>query len=578
MKRLFGVDLRALAAFRIAISCLLLVDLWYRSQELGAFFTDAGILPRQARIGLVELGDRFGREHTWSLHMLSGEAWMQGLLMGLAAALAVALLFGYRTRSVAVASWILVLSLDGRNPAILDSGDVLLRCMLFWSLFLPLGACYSVDRSQRLERARRTNPSCSTPQLDARTGPGVSNLVATSERASAASDGDVSRVAYDTAKAGVGREPLPLVCNVASAGLLLQLAMMYFFSALFKTHPVWISEYSAVYYALHCDAFATRWGIALRSFPRLLEWLTLGSYLLELLGPLLAFSPWATSRIRILLVLSFWLFHLGLATTLMLGIFPWVCIACWIVYLPTAFWDAGEQRVRRVADRFAAAHFGKTSLGRAVERFNEVARSLTRCLPPAGDLWLSYVPAWYRHVPHLLIQVSLAAVLVYLIAWNIRELNVRDLEKWVLPLRYNGPARALGLDQNWSMFSPVPRTEDGWLLMVGTLDNGSQVNLWQPEKAIPWDKPELVSSTFRSQRWLKYLDNLTTDAYIGYRDYFCEWLAARWNRWYARSDQGQRVVKVELYHSIELTPPPGQPIPVPEIKPLYTYYPLYYDP
>jgi hypothetical protein len=578
MKRLFGVDWRALAAFRMGIACMLLVDLWYRSQELGAFFTDSGILPRQARIGLVELGDRFGREHAWSLHMLSGEAWMQGLLIGLAAASAVALLFGYRTRSVAVASWILVLSLDGRNPAILDSGDVLLRCMLFWSLFLPLGACFSVDQYQRQERTRRIDPSGSSRRLDVRTDVVAWNPVAALERALAASDREAGGASYETSNARRGREPTPLVCNVASAGLLLQLAMMYFFSALFKTHPVWIRDCSAVYYALHCDAFATRWGIALRGFPWLLEWLTLGSYLLELVGPLLAFSPWATSRIRILVVFSFWLFHLGLSATLMLGIFPWICIACWVVYLPPAFWDAGEHWMRRVADRFAATPFGMTSLGRFLGRCNGAGRSLANCLPPATDSWLSHVPGWFRRTIQALIQISLAALLVYLIAWNIRELNVRDLEKWVLPLRYNGPARALGLDQNWSMFSPVPRTEDGWLLMVGTLDNGRQVNLWQPEKVVPWDKPQLVSSTFRSQRWLKYLDNLTTDAYIGYRDYFCEWLAARWNRLYARSDQSQRVVKVELYHAIELTPPPGQPIPEPEIKPLYTYYPLYYDP
>ena len=657
MNRLFGVDLRALAIFRMAIASLLLIDLWYRGQDLQAFFTDAGILPRQARIGLIELGDRFGREHTWSLHMLSGEAWMQGLLMALATWVAISFLLGYRTRITAVISWILLLSLDGRNPAILDSGDVLLRCMLFWSLFLPLGARYSLDRwlrqaafGDRLEpleanrgelsgladaehanlesesrylkgfrdgasaqaacsdpnqpdsdRSRRSTASSPAEngtlsgaigatdspvqRRDARpTASGLGPAESSVNHAKSAPAADVRGV---TEKSKAHSPPTSArwatiddyqqVCNVASAGLLLQLAMMYFFSALFKTHPVWISECSAVYYALHCDAFATSWGVFLRQFPRLLQALTLGSYLLELVGPPLAFFPLATGRIRILLVLVFWLFHLGLATTLTLGIFPAICIACWLVYLPSEFWDWLESACRRGKGWLEATNWGPAWYRRMGTLLAEPLRRIARVLPPPPEPWSHRWPYGVRRAGAILTQGCLAALLVYLLAWNIRELDVRAYEKWILPLRYNGLARALGLDQNWSMFSPVPRTEDGWLLMVGTLEDGSEVNLWQPDRPVPWSKPALVSRTFRSQRWLKYLDNLTTNAYVGYRDYFCEWLVRRWNQQQAASNRMRRVTKVELFHAVELTPPPGQPIPEPELKPLYVFYPLYYD-
>ena len=51
---------------------------------LGAFFTDGGVLPREGRLLLFDLDDRFGFRHQWSLHMLSGEAWPQLVLMLLA--------------------------------------------------------------------------------------------------------------------------------------------------------------------------------------------------------------------------------------------------------------------------------------------------------------------------------------------------------------------------------------------------------------------------------------------------------------------------------------------------------------
>ena len=45
-KRLFSIDLRSLAAFRMALGVLLLADLVMRAQDLSAHYTDWGVLPR----------------------------------------------------------------------------------------------------------------------------------------------------------------------------------------------------------------------------------------------------------------------------------------------------------------------------------------------------------------------------------------------------------------------------------------------------------------------------------------------------------------------------------------------------
>lgn len=70
---------------------------------------------------------------------------MQGGLFALAAACAVALLVGWRTRLAALGCWLLLSSLQVRQPLIYIGGDSILRLLLFWGLFLPLSARLSLN-------------------------------------------------------------------------------------------------------------------------------------------------------------------------------------------------------------------------------------------------------------------------------------------------------------------------------------------------------------------------------------------------------------------------------------------------
>ncbi len=504
---LFGIDLRSLAAFRIGVAGVLLVDLWYRSREITAYFTDQGVLPRTARIELAELGREFGMQHQWSLHMMSGDWWEQAFLFCVAAFFAIWMLIGYRTRLAAFVSWLLLMSLDGRNPDILNSGDILLRCMLLWSLFLPMGARFSIDSLF----------TKSIPALPRR------------------------------------------VLSTASVALLLQLCMMYWFSSACKMKSIddmlspWTHGYSAVYYALNCDAYTSRIGLWLRQFPTTMQFLTVSSLWLEIVGPMLAFMPWQTRWFRGGVVGVFIAFHICLGMVLTIGLFPIICIVSWFAFIPSEFWEWIEQR----------ASTGRSQISQMrhrTERLVAIARQLFR--RPEQPV---FAHRWY-------IELPLATLLLYLVVWNVREVDFVRLEPSTMPRSWNAPARVLGLDQNWSMFAPLPRTEDGWLVMEGTLKDGSIVNLWEFDEPLPWDKPEVVSATYKTQRWRKYLDNLTTEPYGPNRMYFCDWLARRWDNEQASGNSSREVDKVELSHRIELTPPPGNPMPEPETRVLWTWY------
>src|SRR5262245_23063066 len=264
LEELFGADLRSLAVLRIGLGLLILVDLAQRATDLTAHYTDFGLLPR-ADLLLVS-------PSRWlvSLHLVSGVWQAQALLFAVAGICALALLVGYRTRLATIASWLLFTSLNTRNPMVVLGADVLLRVVLFWAMFLPLGARYSVDR----------------------------------------------------AWLGATNGSRPRVLSAATVAYLLQIVLVYWFTALRKSDPEWRSAGTALYYALSLDHLTTPLGHALLQFPALLTALTHGVLWLEFLGPLLLFIPFWTGPIRIAVVLAFVLMHAGIALTLRIGFFP----------------------------------------------------------------------------------------------------------------------------------------------------------------------------------------------------------------------------------------------------------------
>ncbi|PSP99766.1 HTTM domain-containing protein [Halobacteriales archaeon QS_4_70_19] len=292
-----------MAALRVALGLLLLVDLLLRSRALVAHYTDRGVLPRPA------LREVYGPLADISLHALSGGVALQVALFALAGLAALALTAGYRTRLAAVVSWLLLVSLHARNPLVLNAGDSVLRRLLFWGLFLPLGGTWSVDAF-------------------------------TGERDTSDRNGTV--------------------VGVATAALLVQVVLVYALNAVIKLRgEAWPSG-TAVRYVLGIDHLTVLLGDALAGYPALLEPLARGWLVLLVLSPLLLVL---TGRPRALLAAAFAAGHLGMALTLRLGPFPFVSIAALLPFLPPRMWDMAGRRLRGVV---SAARRGR--IERALRR------------------------------------------------------------------------------------------------------------------------------------------------------------------------------------------------------------------
>lgn len=296
-KELFALDRRSLGLFRIGMGLVLLADLVLRARFLTAHYTDAGVLPRP------DLIETLYHPAMWSLHFAGGTAWFIGGLFVLNAILVICFLIGYRWRIAGLLSWLLLISLQVRNPAILSGADVMLRVMLFWGLFLPLGERFALNTS---------------------------------------------------------RTPSPPVVSIASACYIAQLLAVYVFNFAHKQYPHW-HDGQAVWQALMLDQFTTPVGDWLVQFPSLTELLTYGVLGLEVIGPVVLLIPFFHTIRRCLIVGSFVLFHIGLMASMNLGLFPAIAIVAWLPLLPSGIYSTST-----ASNGYSGGRFGYGDLWRWV--------------------------------------------------------------------------------------------------------------------------------------------------------------------------------------------------------------------
>lgn len=284
LNEIFGIDLRALAVFRVCLGLIILYDISTRIPDLTTFYSDAGLLPRLSLITNTH------RPEFFSLHLISGAGEVQAALLLVQAICAIGLLCGFNSRWMIFFSWLLMVSLNRRNHLANGAGDDYFRLLLFWSMFLPLGARFSLDRLLDHKRI----------QLPVR------------------------------------------VFNWASAALLLQIAGGYLVSGCHKWPLAVWHDGTAVYYALSIDNYAKDLGQLLLGYPTLTQFLTHATLWLELIGPFLLFCPLFFNHIRLLTCAAFISLQIGFYLTMYLMLFPLAGLAAMIVFLPSPFWDASE--------------------------------------------------------------------------------------------------------------------------------------------------------------------------------------------------------------------------------------------
>jgi hypothetical protein len=462
------LDLRSLALFRILLGIILILNVILRIDDVTAFYTDLGVMPRS----------EVPPEQRWvSVYFLGGNTQFISVLLAIQAVAAVTFLLGVSTHLSTLVNWFLLVSLHVRNPLIQHYGDQILAMLLFWGIFLPLGARWSVD-AWRMRQARLETGG-----------------------------------AAGTAAAGEQNA----VVSLATAALVIQVIMIYVFSAVLKTHPQWRTDFTALRYALHLDFFITPLGQALRDQTELTWYLSLGTMILEAFVPFFLLIPWKQGPMRCLVIALFIGFHVGLIMTLYLGLFPYICIVMWLGLLPSWFWDR--------------------LLGSVTE---EGRTSSAGQLHPLASAVLAVLLGF------LLYDQTLAAIQ----GGHPKEQppNWRSQIGLIVPIR-----------QHWAMFAPKPMDWNGWYVVEGVLADGRRLDLFPPQvQPLQWERPEDIAKTYRNQRWRKYLNNLTYKIHTQHRKNFAFW---KWREWELQHPQ-EPLVELRVWFLCEVLREDGTIDPV----------------
>lgn len=581
--RPFRLDLRSLAFFRVGLAFLIILDLINRAWYLRAHYTDFGVMPRGAL--LETMWDK-----AWiSLHLLSGGAFIQSVMFIIAGLFALALLVGWRTRLMTVLSWLLMISLHARNPLVLQGGDIVFRLLMFWAMFLPLGAKWSID-------------------------------------AALASDSDVDEQAPD--RDPNDEEPGEITEGFVSMGtiaLVAQISFIYVFTAILKNGDAWLKDYDAVYYALALDQFTTPVGDFLFQQQWLHEPLTIFTLVLEAVGWALVLIPVYSVFFRISAILLFVGMHMGFAVCMQLGLFSYIMSLAWLALMPGWVWERIGERLKRRGAGWAVLHSDRDTLyGKAASilrtmlflpelqirtapadsvqtGFQAIAPdgthydgwegvvalvSASPIFAPVGKLMGlrpvkavgSWVAGWLARgrsgaalhatftrrpqfiEPTIIGTLIAGGALALCTAWNVDTVA----GKWRMPMEARIAAVYPRLDQRWNMFAPYPLKDDGWYVIPGKLKDGTKVDLFKNGATpIKWSKPADVSDGYPSQRWRKYMMNLWMAKFSEQRLYYGRWHCRDWNSTHSGP---KTLMTFKIYFMKELTPPPGEETTVEKVK------------
>ena len=127
-----------LALVRVAFGLLVFVWALTLTHDASSFFSGSGVLPDSGYDGR--------QSAVWSVLDLTDSGLAVGLVVAGLSVAALFLIAGLYTRVAAVVVFVLLVSLERRNPFVFNSGDGLLKVIAFYMVLAPAGASLSLDR------------------------------------------------------------------------------------------------------------------------------------------------------------------------------------------------------------------------------------------------------------------------------------------------------------------------------------------------------------------------------------------------------------------------------------------------
>lgn len=408
--RYLTIDPRGLGVGRIALATVLLLDLLRRVPYAELWYSNLGLLPNHTVLWRPPF------QYAFSLFFTASWPFEADILFGLCGVAYLMLLVGVRTRGAQVASLLAVLSLHGRVLFIQNSGDIVLVELCLWTVFLPLGARYSVDAAR-----------------------------------------------------GCG-EKGPVV-SFAVLALVGQLAAIYFYNALWKYGETW-REGSAVHYSLHYTCVVTRLAVWARNWltPGASRFFSWSARATEAVLPVLLLLPVAQRQARRLAIVLIVGLHGAFGLFLDLGIFVPAMLTFTPFLVAAEDWDRIERWwAKGQRGRMVQQGFGRALA--AIERGGLLRPRVVAATTAANPPPLRRV-RWARW------REGIAATLMVIatVGGVADNSGVTHVAASVEPGAANALRVYLQLWQSWGMFAPDAPRDTGTVAVDAVTADGRHVD------------------------------------------------------------------------------------------------------
>ncbi|HXJ19653.1 MAG TPA: DCC1-like thiol-disulfide oxidoreductase family protein [Polyangia bacterium] len=290
------IDTRSLALGRIVLGLVLLVDLARRVPWIRDLYSNLGMIPNHT----VLWRPPFPR--IFSFLFMASLPEEAALWFAIAFVCFFCFCVGYRTRLFHALSFLMTTSLHNRVLFAENWGGVAIGVLMVWTFFLPLGRRYSVDAIRASLRAR---PGETPAEL----------------------------------AAGVPPPDTRQTTSLAALGLLLQIAVIYYFNCVQKTGQTWRTG-SAVHYVLWQERIVTMLGLWIRQHvpDSALRVMSLGTIFIEGAAPALVLTPIFWRWTRFIAALLLFGLHFSIMLMVNLGIFSFAMMGFEPFLLTDAQW------------------------------------------------------------------------------------------------------------------------------------------------------------------------------------------------------------------------------------------------
>jgi len=454
--RTIEMDVRSVALLRVLLGLTTLYDLWDRSHDLYAHYTDLGVFPR-----FVSLTSHYSHLYQISLHAIGGTLSFASIVFAIHALVALLLVVGYRSQTMALLNWALINSLIARCPPVTHGGDNYLKVVAFFSITLPLGACFSLDALLSSNYAfNRQHQQKQQQQQQQRHRRDIESS-----------------------------SPSPYeFCSPTSFAYVLQIALIYVTGFFHKSGDDWVVTRTATYYALSMSFFRRPpVGDLLMLFPSLMKLMTTLVLWWEGLGPLLFVCPIYHGPVRTFAAIGFSLMHLGFGLSMRLDEFIYIGMSAPLCLLPSWFWDSlfipflrrhftslGEHSSQVIRKSFTSATSHNDDINNSID--NDYKRRAVKNKKSRIDI------VYTSTVPHFELNAKLACTFL-LLPHTYKVHDASTYEKPQTTDRDDGSSTTTPSSLVWMIVDPNGSKQYGYNAFI-TIAKASPFLSWIPTRLL----------------------------------------------------------------------------------------------